>query len=130
MSESKALAQRWFDMIATGRFEAWDEIVDAQFVLRFPFAPPGVAEELRGFRAREALIGSRASQERFEWKDVEMTATEDPELVVTTARSELLLKSGETYANSYVMLTRIRGGKIVEQIEYFNPLPVMEMIGQ
>jgi hypothetical protein len=117
-------------MVATGQFEAWAEIVDPDFVLRFPFAPPGVPEELRGLMARDALVSSATSQERFEWKDVAMTATEDPELLVTTARSEVLLKSGGTYANRYVMMTRIRGGKIVEQVEYFNPLPILEMIRQ
>jgi ketosteroid isomerase-like protein len=127
MSEAKALAHRWHDMVATGSFEAWSQIVDAAFVLRMPYAPPGVPEELRGVAARDALVKSRAGQERFEWKDVVVMATEDPELLVTTARSEVLLKSGGTYANRYVMLTRIRDGKVLDHTEFFNPLPVIEL---
>ena len=129
MNELKALARRYLDMVATGRFDAWPEIVDDEFVLRLPYAPPGVPEELRGLAARDALVNSRAGQERFEWIDVLITATEDPELLVITARSEVALKSGGTYANRYVMLTRARGGKVVEHVEYFNPLPVMEIAG-
>jgi ketosteroid isomerase-like protein len=127
MSDLKALAQRWHDMVATGRFEHWSEIADPAFVLRMPYAPPGVPEELHGLDARDALVNSRAGQERFDWKDVVVTATEDPELLVTTARSEVLLKGGGTYANRYVMLTRFRDGKVLDHTEYFNPLPIIEM---
>jgi ketosteroid isomerase-like protein len=130
MTEVKALARSWLDMVATGRFEVWAEIVDDEFVLRLPYAPPGTPEELRGLAARDALVGSLADQERFEWMDVVITATEDPELLVITARSEVALKSGGTYANSYVMLTRARGDKLVEHVEYFNPLPVLERFRQ
>ena len=126
MTELKALARRWLDMVATGRFDVWPEIVDDEFVLRLPYAPPGVPEELRGLAARDALVSSRADQDRFAWTDVVITATEDPELLVITARSEVALKSGGTYANRYVMLTRARGDKVVEHVEYFNPLPVLE----
>lgn len=127
MSELKAMAQRWHDMVATGEFAAWSEIVDPAFVLRMPYAPPGVPEELHGLDARDALTRSREGQERFEWKDVVVTATEDPELLVTTARSEVLLKGGGTYANRYVMLTRFRDGKVFDHTEFFNPLPIIEM---
>jgi ketosteroid isomerase-like protein len=37
--------------------------------------------------------------------------TEDPELYVTTARSEVVLANGEPYRNDYVMLTRVRDGR-------------------
>jgi ketosteroid isomerase-like protein len=127
MSELKALAHRWHDMVATGAFAAWSDLVDVEFVLRMPYAPPGVPEELRGLDARDALAKSRQGQERFEWKEVVVTATEDPELLITTARSEVLLKSGGTYANRYVMLTRFRDGKVLDHTEYFNPLPVIEL---
>jgi len=127
MTELKALPRSWLDMVATGRFDLWPEIVHDEFILRFPYAPPGGVEELRGLAARDALVSSRADQERFEWLDVVMTATEDPELLLVTARSEVPLKSGAIYANRYVMLTRSRGDKLVEQVEYFNPLPVLAM---
>ena len=130
MTELKPLVRRWLDIVATGRFNVWPEIVDDEFVLRLPYAPPGTPEELCGLAARDVLVSSRAGQERFEWMDVVMTATEDPELLVSTARSEVALKSGGTYANHYVMMTRARGDKLVEHVEYFNPLPVLEMFRQ
>jgi ketosteroid isomerase-like protein len=128
MSEAKALVQRWHDMVASGDFAAWSEVLDPGFVLRLPFAPPGVQQELPGLAARDALAASRAGQERFEWKDAVILATEDPELFVTTARSEVRLKSGGSYANRYVMLTRVRGGRIIEHAEYFDPQPVIALL--
>ena len=128
MSGVKALAERWHEMVATGAFDAWAEIVDPDFVLRMPFAPPGIADELHGVDARDALARSRQGQERFEWKDVIVRETEDPALVITTARSEVVLKGGGSYANRYVMLTRMRDGKVLEHVEYFNPLPIIEML--
>ena len=113
-----------------------DEAIPSRIRLAKPLElPAGIPEsrfheELRGIAARDALVSSRAGQERFEWMDVAITATEDPELLVITARSEVALKSGGTYANRYVMLTRARGDKVVEHVEYFNPLPVLEMFRQ
>ena len=105
MNASKAVLHRWLAMYSSGRFEDWPEIVADDFILRFPYAPSGVPEALPAASAREALAGSRAGQVRFDWLDVVITATEDPELLVTTARSEAMLSSGGTYANRYVMLT-------------------------
>ena len=73
----------------------------------------------------ESLSAIWKIKERFDWHDVVIRATEDPELFVVTARSDVLLRSGQHYANGYVMLTRVRGGKILEHVEYFNPLPVL-----
>jgi ketosteroid isomerase-like protein len=39
-----------------------------------------------------------------------------------------MLVSGLPYKNDYIMLTRIRGGRVVEHVEYFNPLPIVEML--
>jgi ketosteroid isomerase-like protein len=99
-------------------------------VIRLPYAPPGVANEFRGKAAAiAAMTPVWEGKARFDWHDVVVRQTEDPELLVTTARSEVLLRNGRTYANSYVMLTRIRDGVVVEHVEYFNPLPVLEAYG-
>lgn len=62
--------------------------------------------------------------------DVVIRATEDPELFVTTARSEAVLANGRPYRNTYIMLTRVREGEVVEHVKYFYPLPIIEMLSQ
>jgi ketosteroid isomerase-like protein len=130
MSDLTQLMRDWLDIVATGPAEAWPDRVAADVVIRLPFAPPGVPNELRGRTAAIAQLSPVwGAKKQFDWRDVVIVRTEDPELLVTTARSEVLLLSGQLYANSYVILTRFRDGKVVEHIEYFNPLPVIEAFG-
>jgi ketosteroid isomerase-like protein len=122
--------REWLDLLTSGPVEAWQGKVSEDIVIGLPFAPPGVEPQLRGRQhAATVMSGVWQSQKSFVWHDVVMRRTDDPELVVTTARSEVMLVSGQHYANSYVMFTRVRAGKIVGHIEYFNPLPIMRAFG-
>lgn len=131
MTDAKALIREWMDITAMGPAEAWVGKASDDVVIRLPYAPPGVMEEVRGFEAaREMLSHHWGNKQRFDWIDVVIRATEDPELFVTTARSDVLMDGDVPYANDYVMFTRVREGKVVEHAEYFNPLPVLEMLGR
>lgn len=124
------LIRQWLDIISSGPAEAWSTHATPDVVIRLPFAPPGVAQELRGMaQAIAALSAAWKAKESFVWHDVVIRRTDDPELFVTTARSESVLLSGQHYSNSYVMLTRMRDGKVAEHVEYFNPLPIIEAFG-
>jgi ketosteroid isomerase-like protein len=125
------LIREWLDLVSSGPAEAWPTYAADDVVIRLPFAPPGVANELRGrTHAIEALSDLWKAKKSFAWHDVVIRGTDDPELFVTTARSEAVLMSGQHYANNYVILTRLRDRKVVEHVEYFNPLPVIEAFGQ
>jgi uncharacterized protein len=125
------LIREWLDIVATGPADVWPSRAADDVVIRLPFAPPGVANELRGLGSAVAALSALWSAKKsFTWHDVVIRKTEDPELYVTTARSEAVLLSGQHYANSYVILTRIRNGKVHEHVEYFNPLPVIEAFGK
>lgn len=131
MTDVIDLVRHWMDIVASGPAEAWSGKVAEDILIRLPFAPPGVPNELRGIGPSIAALSPVwAGKISFNWFDVVIRRTEDPELVVTTARSEVALVSGQNYANSYVMLTRIRDGKVVEHVEYFNPLCVIEAFGK
>jgi uncharacterized protein len=124
------LIREWLDVVSSGPAEAWSSYATADIVIRLPFAPPGVVSELRGrTHAIEALSGLWKAKKSFAWLDVVIRGTDDPELFVTTARSEAVLMSGQRYANSYVILTRLKDRKVIEHVEYFNPLPVIEVFG-
>lgn len=125
------LIREWLDVVSSGPAEAWPAYATDDAVIRLPFAPPGVPNELRGrVQALEALSGLWKAKRSFAWLDVVIRGTDDPQLFVTTARSEAVLVSGHHYANNYVILTRIRDRKVAEHVEYFNPLPVIEAFGQ
>lgn len=131
MTDPKALIRDWLEITAMGPAEAWEGKASDDVVMRLPFAPPGVAAETRGFEAVRGMLSHHwPTKKSFAWRDVAIRATEDPALFVTTARSEVILASGEPYANDYIMLTRVRGGRVVEHTEYFNPLPIMAMLAK
>jgi len=131
MTDLTELTRDWLDIIASGAFHAWAGKVAKDVVFRLPFAPPGVAAELRGFdHAQDVLRGVWSTKQSFAWRDVVIRRTEDPDLIVTTARSEAIVNPDTPYANSYVIFTRFRDGQVVEHVEYFNPLPVMELFGR
>lgn len=131
MTGAKALVREWMDLTAVGPAEGWKGKASADLVVRLPYAPPGVAAEMRGFDAAlETLSHHWPGKRSFDWQDVTIRETEDPELFVTTARSAVVFETGQTYANDYVMFTRVRGGQIVEHTEYFNPLPIIEMLAK
>lgn len=131
MSDAKALIREWLEITAMGPAEAWVGKAADDLVMRLPFAPPGVLAEMRGFdEVRDTLAHHWGTKQSFQWRDVVIRETEEPGLFVTTARSEVVLANGQPYRNSYVMLTRVRDGKVVEHTEYFNPLPIIEMLGK
>jgi ketosteroid isomerase-like protein len=121
------LMRVWLEVFAEGDFESFPGEVSPDFVLQLPFAPPGVPTEIRGREAvRETLRASSTRRSKLVFEDVVILRTEDPELVVTTARAEAKLSSGGIYRNRYVMLTRIRDRMVLQHVEYLNPLAVME----
>jgi ketosteroid isomerase-like protein len=130
MADVKDLMRDWLDLIENCRFDERADRVARDVVLRFPFAAPGVAEEVRGFdAAKEYLEKFIRSLKIFRWLDVEIVRTEDPDLAVGTARSEAVAGSGVSYANKYVFLVRFRNGQVIEHIAYSNPLPVTKSFG-
>lgn len=131
MANIVELAQAWLDAFPEGDFEAFPGKVSPDFVLRLPFVPAGVPSEFRGREvAQAALAGSAKGRSKLVFENVRILRTEDPELVVTTADAEAKMANGRTYRNSYVMLTRIRDGVVLEHVEYLNPLAVMESMGE
>jgi ketosteroid isomerase-like protein len=77
---------------------------------------------------RDTLLGSARGRSRLVFSEVVIRRTEDPELVLTTARGEAKMSNGRIYRNEFIMLTRIRDGVVMEHIEYMNPLAVMDSI--
>lgn len=59
--------------------------------------------------------------------DIDAITAQDDRVVIK-ARSRALLKSGEPYANTYVLVLRLRDGRIVSVHEHFNAMVVMEKL--
>lgn len=126
MSDNLELARQWLEIMPEGAFDRLPGKIAPNFVLRLPFAPPGVPQEFAGRDvAQQALSGSAKSRSPLVFEDLELLATGDPELFVATASGEATMASGKVYRNSYVIFVRIRDGQVIEHIEYMNPLNII-----
>jgi ketosteroid isomerase-like protein len=127
MTDSVELMQAWLETFGEGEFDAFPGKISPDFTLYLPFVPAGIPNEIKGREAvRERLAQTAKGRSRLKFLDVKILRTEDPELLVTTARGEATMANGKPYRNRYVMLTRIRDGEVLEHTEYLNPLAVME----
>ena len=126
MNDSLELAREWLEIMPEGAFDRLEGRIASDFVLRLPFAPPGVPQEFAGRDvAQQALSGSAKNRSPLVFENLVLLATQDPELFVATANGEATMASGKIYRNSYVIFVRIRVGMIVEHIEYMNPLNII-----
>jgi ketosteroid isomerase-like protein len=126
MSDNLELARQWLEIMPEGAFDRLPGKIAPHFVLRLPFAPPGVPQEFAGRDvAQQALSGSAKSRSPLVFEGLELLATGDPELFVATASGEATMASGKVYRNSYVIFVRIRDGQVIEHIEYMNPLNII-----
>lgn len=130
MADMKVLMREWLDLIEKCKFDEKADKVSRDIVLRFPYAAPGVSEEVRGFdAAKEYLERFIRSLKVFRWINVKSWLTDEPDLVLATSQSEAISGSGVDYANNYVFLVRFKNGQVIEHIAYSNPLPVTKSFG-
>lgn len=129
--ELKTLMREWLDILARGETHRWHEVADEEMVLRLPFAPTGLPGEMRGRDTCSAAAGELwKSFKSFDWTEATIHATDDPNLLITLARSRAETLWGAIYANQYCITTRFRNGKVVEQNEYMNPLVFMDVFAE
>ena len=126
MSDSLELARQWLEIMPEGQFDKLEGQISPDFVLRLPFAPPGVPSEFTGREvAQQALNGSARNRSPLVFENLVLLATQDSELFVATANGQATMASGRVYRNSYVIFVRIRDGMVIEHIEYMNPLNII-----
>jgi uncharacterized protein len=120
------VATHWLAVLARADFVAWPALVAEDVRMRFPYSPPGIPAHCEGREACESVMRTFfAGIASFEWRDLQLYPAAEPGLVFATARSEVVLVSGRPYRNDYCFIIRVRGGKLAEYCEYFNPLPAI-----
>lgn len=106
--------------------EVWAE----DGVQEMPFSPPGFPRRLEG---REAIGNQyRSLPENYRGMRFprEILAMEDPARFVVRYTGSIELKAGGRYDNRYVGLFTLRDGKVVEFVEYFDPIILRDAFGE
>ena len=122
MTDAKAFIREWMDATTMGPEENFVGFAAEDIVMRFPYIPAGMSDEIHGLE--NVLTTFREVWKdfaTFEWHDVNISKVEGEDVYVATGRSEATRAGGQPYSNSYVLFTRVRDGKVVEHVEYFNP---------
>lgn len=110
-------------------FDIWDELFDESVIVHFPYAPDSLPARFEGRdQWREVTRGLFDSFDKITFSDTRVLATEDPEFVVLTTRSEANFLNGRKYENEYVFCFRVQAGKVVEYWEYYNPLAILKVM--
>lgn len=106
---------------------AWDDLADLyapDVVIEIPFAPPGVPKRTEGRERLRERFKSIAGWRRFERAELlAMHETQDSEVVVAewSAHGQVTA-TGRSFTFSYIMVVRVRDGRIVFSRDYSNPI--------
>jgi steroid delta-isomerase-like uncharacterized protein len=130
--ENKALARRWADILAQGNSDLVEEIYASDFVGHDPTMP----EDLRGVEGAREFYSMYLGA----FPDAEVTIEDqlaEGDKVVTrwtgrgTHQGELMgvPPSGNRVEVPGITISRIEGGKIVEEWENYDALGMMQAIG-
>lgn len=102
-------------------------------VLRYPFAAPGMPDELRGRETIRAYhgAGSARSMLEIEGVDVVVRETDDPEVVVTEIEHHGYSHgTAAPYRFRALGVIRVRDGEIVEYDDYMDPIALAALLGR
>jgi ketosteroid isomerase-like protein len=129
MPANKEIMESWLHAIAGKRYELWPELIADDIVATFPLLDEALAPSRHGYeQVRETIWNTTRMFESWDWVEMQSWQTDDPEFVVTRARSRAMTVWGAPYENVYILTGRVRDGKLVEFTEYFDPIRAAELI--
>lgn len=125
--DAVSVVRRYLEALRRMDPEAMFAEVADDMVLELPVAPKGMPRRVEGKAAFVAFFGGAAAGL---WKEIsfptlDVRAEADPERVIAEYTSEGTFANGRPYANTYVNLCRVRGGKIVWTAEFFDPIALL-----
>ncbi len=116
------IVNAFFDRLEAMEINSFIELIDDNCVQKMPYSPEWFIKELNG---KEAIYKQfKSLPEVFESmrydKIIEPLLDENKFLARFTG--QIKRKDGTIYQNNYINLFTLRNGKIIEIIEYFDPI--------
>ena len=120
--------RNFLELLVTGKdYDKWGPMLTEDTERLTPFAPPGFPKITKG---RDECVKSTSeifkSIKEFRWIDLDLHATDEPDVVYGTSKSYVELVDGRYYENEYVFIVKFENGLIKENWEYLSPFPIME----
>jgi uncharacterized protein len=129
--QNKALLQRHFDAINSWDFASMREIFHQEIRLELPFVVDPFPKAVIGFDEVMAFMESVPDfAEAENLHDFKISAfDDDPNELVAEYVSDMKLKSGNEYKNTYVVRATVQDGKLILFREYFDGIKLLESMG-
>lgn len=123
---------RFRDRVLSGEWAASDALHGEDMIVEAPFAPPGRPRRFRGRAEFEAHHANRAALPvRFEeFRNVTVHETTDPEVIVVEYEmAGTVTTTGRSASAPFVLVLRVRDGRVLLWREYQNVLTIAEALG-
>lgn len=117
------LLEAWLDAVQRLDVAAAVPLFAADAVFRIPLTPVGLPPRIDGRDQIAEVLGMLGQMfTSLALSEVELHATDDPQLAIAAAHGEAVLANGDPYNQDYVFWVRARDGEILEYREYMDPL--------
>ncbi len=125
------LLRRHLDAINAWDFDTMREILHPDISLELPFVVEPFPKVTKGIDAVMAFMeGVPEFADAENLHDFSIHAFADnPNELVAEYRSDMTLKSGREYRNTYVVRATVKDGKLIRFREHFDAIPLLIAIG-
>jgi ketosteroid isomerase-like protein len=123
------VVERFFSALEEADVEAFLSIWADDGVQEMPYAPDGFPRRLEGKEAIRQQYSALPTNFRSMRFPREILPLADPDRFLVRYRGEIELRAGGRYDNTYVGIFTLRDGRIVELVEYFDPIVLQRAFG-
>jgi ketosteroid isomerase-like protein len=126
-----ALLRRYLEGLSTGDLGDLREILHPEISFELPFVAGDSPRVTKGFDDVVAYLrGLSGFVESMRLYDFRIhTFADDPNELVAEYRSDMTLRGGRPYENTYITRATVRDGKLVLFREHFDPIAFVEAMG-
>lgn len=127
------LVRRYTDALNSWDIETMRDLSTEDVVFELPFRPPTFERETVGRTAYMEVLG-QARDHMIDGSenlhDLTLdTLAGDPDVVIATYKSDMLLRSGTRYVNEYISRFVCRDGQIARFVEYYDSIKLFTALG-
>lgn len=127
------LVRAYTDALNTWDIDTMRDLSTEDVVFELPFRPPTFERETVGreaymdvlAQARDHMIDGSENLHDLTLD----TLASDPDTVIATYKSDMLLRSGVRYVNEYISRFVCRDGKIARFVEYYDSIILFRALG-
>jgi predicted ester cyclase len=129
VEENKSLLQRYIDEMNTGN----EDYLDEYFAAEYGYHGPAGELSVEGFKAMHSMFLSAFPDAKISAEDIiavgDKVVTRWKIRATHTGELQGIAPTGKEVTITGIIITRVEGGKVVEEWEAFDQLSLMQQLG-